>query len=204
MLVVHQIFWGKVGFKLITSFSQKFSLKNLVNNQHAKFDGFVTSGVWVGRLGGVFVSPAVYNALVEQLRQNKINTSSIQKGEIQTYKIGLNFVDTNLNYETFLENNKCWCCGHLYSVYILLGHPVYVIYNTTISSEKFLGSAKPCLPLSGYGPEFVFRTVFLTKFEAQSTDFLMNHFTIGTWNLLRNLTGIKCTKWNHHQLTVTN
>ena len=47
----------------------------------------------------------------------------MQKREIQTYKIGLRFANTDLNYETFLENNKYWCCGHLNSVYILLGHP---------------------------------------------------------------------------------
>ena len=43
---------------------------------------------------------------------------------MQTYKILLSFVDANLNYETCFENNKCWCCGHLNSEYILLGHPV--------------------------------------------------------------------------------
>ena len=48
----------------------------------------------------------------------------MQKEETQTNKIVLNFVDTNLNYETFIESKKCWCCGHLNSLYILLGHPV--------------------------------------------------------------------------------
>ena len=42
----------------------------------------------------------------------------MQKREIQAYKIELNFVDTDLNYETFLGNNECWCCGHLNSIYI--------------------------------------------------------------------------------------
>ena len=57
---------------------------------------------------------------------SKIKLTPLQeKEEIQTDKIGLNFVDTNLNYETFLENNKCWCCGHLNGAYILLGHPVF-------------------------------------------------------------------------------
>ena len=50
----------------------------------------------------------------------------MQKREIQTYTIGLNFVDTDLNYETFLGNNECWCYGHLSSEYILLGHPVFI------------------------------------------------------------------------------
>ena len=48
----------------------------------------------------------------------------MQNEDIQTYKIGFNFVDTNLNSETFLENNKCWSCGHLNSDIILFGHPV--------------------------------------------------------------------------------
>ena len=44
---------------------------------------------------------------------------------MQAYKIRLNFVDTNMKYETLFENNKCWYCGHLNSIYVLLEHPVW-------------------------------------------------------------------------------
>ena len=49
---------------------------------------------------------------------------------MQTYEIGLNFVDSNSKYETFLWNNECWRCGHLGRVYILLEHLVHIMFIT--------------------------------------------------------------------------
>ena len=58
---------------------------------------------------------------------NRLSKIKLIPLQYKNEKLGLNFVDTDLNYETFLGNTKCWCCGcgHLNSVYILLGHPVY-------------------------------------------------------------------------------
>ena len=61
---------------------------------------------------------------------------------MRTCRIGLNFVDTYMNSETFVEANKCWCCGQLNSVYVLFGHTVYGLFQfvyciVTAYFEKF-------------------------------------------------------------------